>query len=128
MRRHRPSCPPVITVFMRSYRGAIRPNIAATYFGLSATDGSTAARELTARLYGLANQCRPTIKRGVAAGRSAQRGTSGATTGGGGRSAPDPKRALGRSLNRDVFLVIDGLDRHYVAAPVDPHPTPAPTH
>src|SRR6266849_5243555 len=29
-------------------------------------------------------------KRGVAAGRSAQRGTSGATTGGGGRSAPDP--------------------------------------
>src|SRR5712692_5156056 len=28
--------------------------------------------------------------RGVAAGRSAQRGTSGATTGGGGRSAPDP--------------------------------------
>ncbi|SRR6266567_1697497 len=30
-------------------------------------------------------------KRGVAAGRSAQRGTSGATTGGGGRSAPDPE-------------------------------------
>src|SRR5712692_8887102 len=30
------------------------------------------------------------LKRGVAAGRSAQRGTSGATTGGGGRSAPDP--------------------------------------
>src|SRR5712691_746608 len=28
--------------------------------------------------------------RGVAAGRSAQRGTSGAATGGGGRSAPDP--------------------------------------
>src|SRR6266851_8001516 len=31
-----------------------------------------------------------TIKRGVAAGRSAERGTSGAATGGGGRSAPDP--------------------------------------
>ena len=31
-------------------------------------------------------------KRGVAAGRSAQRGTSGATTGGGGRSAPDPDK------------------------------------
>src|SRR5712692_3780543 len=30
------------------------------------------------------------LKRGVAAGRSAQRGTSGAATGGGGRSAPDP--------------------------------------
>src|SRR5258708_5233959 len=34
------------------------------------------------------------IKRGVAAGRSAQRGTSGATTGGGGRSAPDPEDVL----------------------------------
>src|SRR5882762_1354718 len=33
----------------------------------------------------------PPIKRGVAAGRSAQRGTSGAATGGGGRSAPDPE-------------------------------------
>ncbi len=32
--------------------------------------------------------------RGVAAGRSAQRGTSGATTGGGGRSAPDPYRRI----------------------------------
>src|SRR6266851_10026881 len=33
--------------------------------------------------------------RGVAAGRSAQRGTSAATTGGGGRSAPDPELAAG---------------------------------
>src|SRR5260370_42681294 len=33
-------------------------------------------------------------KRGVAAGRSAERGTSGATTGGGGRSAPDPEYVL----------------------------------
>ncbi len=34
----------------------------------------------------------PQRNRGVAAGRSAQRGTSGATTGGGGRSAPDPEK------------------------------------
>src|SRR6266702_3512624 len=42
-------------------------------------------------------------KRGVAAGRSAQRGTSGATTGGGGRSAPDPDKSfLCLVLNADV--------------------------
>src|SRR5229473_2427758 len=34
----------------------------------------------------------PPTFRGGAAGRSAQRGTSGAATGGGGRSAPDPKQ------------------------------------
>ncbi len=34
--------------------------------------------------------------RGVAAGRSAERGTSAATTGGGGRSAPDPDRPYSR--------------------------------
>src|SRR5207249_6377398 len=34
------------------------------------------------------------LKRGVAAGRSAERGTSAAAAGGGGRSAPDPAYAL----------------------------------
>src|SRR5712692_5896552 len=36
--------------------------------------------------------------RGVAAGRSAQQGTSGAATGGGGRSAPDPYCLAARNL------------------------------
>src|SRR5713226_5331975 len=41
--------------------------------------------------------------RGVAAGRSAQRGTSVAATGGGGRSAPDPEYVrMGRRLLRPV--------------------------
>src|SRR6266851_444425 len=49
------------------------------------------------------------IKRGVAAGRSAQRGTSGATTGGGGRSAPDPKwriesKLIGIKILMKVFV------------------------
>ena len=39
---------------------------------------------------------RSPIMRGVGAGRSAQRGTSAATTGGGGRSAPDPEYVLAR--------------------------------
>ena len=38
--------------------------------------------------HGPRNPHQPATQRGVAAGRSAERGTSGATTGGGGRSAP----------------------------------------
>jgi hypothetical protein len=42
--------------------------------------------------------------RGVAAGRSAQRGTSGAATGGGGRSAPDPEHVMANvTLVRSVL-------------------------
>ncbi len=48
----------------------------------------------------------PQRKRGVAAGRSAQRGTSGATTGGGGRSAPDPEKTKPPHIRRgDATLV-----------------------
>src|SRR5713226_7722749 len=64
----------------------------------------------------LAFRGRTARTRGVAAGRSAQRGTSGAATGGGGRSAPDPDyvRLLlcggGRRLPRpvDVLCVLGG--------------------
>ena len=63
--------------------------------------------------------------RGDAAGRSAERGTSAAATGGGGRSAPDPElRCPFYDLN--LGLVVDGLDCNHVATVKDPHPTPAP--
>src|SRR5712691_6538964 len=47
------------------------------------------------------------VKRGVAAGRSAQRGTSAAATGGGGRSAPDPDqvRLLTFPGPRPVYVI-----------------------
>src|SRR5258708_33255506 len=57
--------------------------------------------------------CGRTIKRGVAAERSAQRGTSGAATGGGGRSAPDPNRLVKRlieaGLNSRKKVFADGV-------------------
>ena len=54
-------------------------------------------------------------KRGVAAGRSAQRGTSVAATGGGGRSAPDPNDAKGNDL---LFLVMQRFALRLLATAV----------
>ncbi len=53
--------------------------------------------------------------RGVAAGRSAQRGTSGATTGGGGRSAPDPYLDKSNAL---LFLVVQRFALRLLATAV----------
>src|SRR6267143_1649204 len=60
-------------------------------------------------------------KRGVAAGRSAQRGTSGAATGGGGRSAPDPELVKAMKPGYAISYWTPDMPTDRGAAPTNKH-------